>query len=88
MIVGPIFYRELVMLPRRPRLYLYRALYAAGLLLLMSTAWLVLAGAQVIRSVSDMARFGAILMQILGPMQLALAGFLAAMVAVVSASVV
>lgn len=45
----------------------------------MCTAWLVLAGAQVIRSVGDMARFGMILFQILAPLQLAWVVFFSAM---------
>ncbi len=77
--VGPIFHRELAITPRRPRLYLYRSVYAAALLILMSTAWLVLAGAQIIRNVGDMARFGTIMFQILAPLQLALMTFFAAM---------
>lgn len=79
MLVGPVFTRELVTAPRRPRLFIYRTVYAAGLLLLMCTAWLVLAGTQVIRNVGDMARFGGILFQLLAPIQLALAVFFAAM---------
>ena len=42
----------------------------------MCTAWLVLMGAQIIRNIGDMARFGAILFQILVPLQLALVVFL------------
>ncbi len=73
--LGPVFGREAVTLPRRPRHYLYRTLYVTVLMLLMCTAWLVVAGTQVIRNVGDMARFGAILFQILAPLQLALVLF-------------
>ena len=45
----------------------------------MCTAWLVLAGTQIIRSVGDMAKFGSILFYILAPLQLALLTFLAAL---------
>src|SRR5262245_9072798 len=45
----------------------------------MCTAWLVLAGTQIIRSVGDMAKFGSILFFILAPLQLALLTFLAAL---------
>ena len=79
--IGPVFSRELVTAPRRSRLFIYRTVYAGSLLLLMCTAWLVLAGTQVIRDVSDMARFGGILFQLLAPIQLALAVFFAAMMA-------
>ncbi len=44
----------------------------------MSTAWAVLTGAEVIRTVGDMARFGGILLQILAPLQMALVIFFAA----------
>jgi ABC-type transport system involved in multi-copper enzyme maturation permease subunit len=67
--------------PRRPNLYVIRSVYVAVLLVLMCTAWLVLAGTQIIRNVGDMARFGSILFQILAPLQLAVMVFLAAMVA-------
>ena len=79
MFIGPVFTRELVTAPRRPRLFINRTVYAGALLLLMCTAWLVLAGTQVIRNVSDMARFGGILFQMLAQIQLALAVFFAAM---------
>ena len=79
MLIGPVFTRELVTAPRRPKLFIYRTAYAASLLLLMCTAWLVLAGTQVIRNVGDMARFGSMLFQLLAPIQLALGVFFAAM---------
>ena len=47
----------------------------------MCTAWLLLAGTQVVRNTSDMARFGAMLFQILAPLQLALAIFFSALLA-------
>ena len=53
----------------------------AALLVLMTTAWLRLAGAQRVRDVGDLARFGAILFQILAPLQLALAVFFSAVFA-------
>ena len=78
MFLGPVFSREAVTTPRRPRHYLIRAVYVAALLILMCTAWLVLAGTQIIRNVGDMSRFGAGLFEILAPLQLALMIFLAA----------
>jgi ABC-type transport system involved in multi-copper enzyme maturation permease subunit len=77
--VGPVFTREIVTSPRRARLYVSRAAYVAGLLVLVCTAWLLLAGTQVVRNLSDMARFGAMLFQIIAPLQLALALFFAAL---------
>ncbi len=47
----------------------------------MCTAWLLVAGTQIVRNVSDMARFGAMLFQILAPLQLALAVFFSALLA-------
>lgn len=78
MFVGPVFYREAATTPRRPRHYLYRTVYVLSLLVLICTAWFVLAGVQIINTVGDMSRFGAMLFQILAPVQLALITFLAA----------
>jgi ABC-type transport system involved in multi-copper enzyme maturation permease subunit len=79
--IGPVFTREVVTAPRRPRLYISRAAYVSALLVLVCTAWLLLTGTQIVRNVSDMARFGAILFQILAPLQLALAIFFSALLA-------
>jgi ABC-type Na+ efflux pump permease subunit len=78
MLIGPIFSRELVTAPRRPQHFIYRTAYAFGLFLLMVTAWLVMVGTQEVRTVGDVSRFGAVLFQILAPLQLALVTFLAA----------
>ena len=78
MLVGPVFSRELATTPRRPRHYLYRSVYVLVLLIVFWTAWLVVAGTQIIDSVGDMARFGSILFQLIAPLQLALLIFLAA----------
>ena len=48
---------------------------------LISTAWLLLTGTQDIRSVGDMARFGATLFQLLAPLQMALVLFFSALLA-------
>jgi ABC-type transport system involved in multi-copper enzyme maturation permease subunit len=79
MLIGPIFTREVVIVPRRPRLYIARATYVAALLLLMCTAWLVLAGTQVVRNVGDLARFGALVFQVLAVVQLVLAASFSAL---------
>src|SRR5215471_10826240 len=78
MFIGPIFTRELVTAPRRMRFYLFPAVYVGGLLVLTATAWLLLIGTQEVRSVGDMARFGAMLFQFLAPLQLVLVEFFAA----------
>jgi ABC-type transport system involved in multi-copper enzyme maturation permease subunit len=77
-IIGPVFSRETQTAPRRPRHFLFRAIYVLTLLIIVCTAWLFVAGTQVIRNVGDMARFGAIVFQILAPLQLAMLTFLAA----------
>ena len=79
MFIGPVFTREVAIAPRRNRIYIARTTYGIGLLILMATAWQVLTGTQVVRDVGDLARFGTILLQILAPLQLALAVFFAAM---------
>jgi ABC-type transport system involved in multi-copper enzyme maturation permease subunit len=76
--VGPVFTREAVVAPRRIRHYVMRTVYAVALLLLVCTAWMILAGTQIIQNIGDMARFGSGLFQILAPLQLALIMFLAA----------
>jgi ABC-type transport system involved in multi-copper enzyme maturation permease subunit len=78
-LIGPIFSRELVTAPRRGQHFLHRGVYGAALFVLMCTAWMVLAGTQVVHSVGDMARFGSVLFLILAPLQLALMTFLAAL---------
>ena len=81
MFVGPVFTREVVTAPRRARLYIARAAYVAVLLVLTATAWQVLAGTQEVRNVGDLARFGAIVFQILAPLQLAVVMFFSALAA-------
>ncbi len=78
MLVGPIFRREAAVAPRRTRHYLLRLVYGFALILLMCTAWMLVAKTQVIRNLGDMARFGSVLFQILAPLQLALMLFMAA----------
>ena len=81
MLIGPIFTREVVIAPRRSRLYVARTTYVAALLMLMCTAWLVLAGTQVVRNVGDLARFGALVFQVLAVVQLVLAVSFSALLA-------
>lgn len=81
MFIGPVFTREAAVTPRRTRMYIARAGYVAILLILMSTAWLVLTGTQLVRDVGDIARFGMILFPILARLQLALAVFFSALLA-------
>lgn len=78
MLIGPVFHRELALAPRRSRHYIYRTVFVLSLFVLICTAWFVMAGVQMIRTVGDMSRFGGALFQILAPVQLALITFLAA----------
>jgi ABC-type transport system involved in multi-copper enzyme maturation permease subunit len=81
LLFGPVFTREVVIAPRRTRIYIARGAYAGALLLLICTAWLVLTGTQIVRDVSDLAQFAGLVFQILAPLQLALAVFFSAMLA-------
>jgi ABC-type transport system involved in multi-copper enzyme maturation permease subunit len=81
LLVGPVLNREVALAPRRAGIYVARTADVAALLVVMTTAWLRLAGAQRVRDVGDLARFGTILFQILAPLQLALAVFFSAMFA-------
>ncbi len=58
-----------------------RVAYGLALLVLMSTAWLVLTGTQLVRDLGDLARFGMSLFQLLAPLQLAVASFFSALLA-------
>lgn len=84
MLLGPIFSRELAITPRRWQHYVYRVLYPTALAVLMSTAWFIVVGTQEVRNTGDMARFGAILLQVVAPLQLAVMSFLAALACVSS----
>ncbi len=81
MFIGPVFTREVTIAPRREWTYVLRSVYAALLLLLIATAWLVISGTQLITDPGDFARFGAMLFQFLAPIQLVLAVFFAATLA-------
>ncbi|HUT91408.1 MAG TPA: ABC transporter permease [Thermoguttaceae bacterium] len=81
MLIGPVFAREVAIAPRRPRLYITRTLFCLLLLFLMSTAWLVLTGTQLVRDLGDLARFGSALFQLLAYLQLALSVFFSALLA-------
>ena len=82
MLVGPVFNRELATAPRSWRLYLSRAIYVGALFGLVCTAWLILFGSQPMRTLGDLARFGAAIFALLAPVQLAMAvGFSALLTA-------
>ncbi|MBA4017833.1 MAG: hypothetical protein C0483_11715 [Pirellula sp.] len=79
MLVGPVFTRELSILPRRGRLFVARGAYVGGLAALWITAWQVLAGTQIVRNVGDFAYFGSTVFQVLAPLHLMAAMFFAAL---------
>ena len=58
---------------------MWRVAYVLAFWVLMCTLWMVLAGTQNVRSVGDLARFGATIFQILAPLQLAVLTFIAAL---------
>ena len=71
MLVGPVFTREVATAPRSWRLYFLRAVYVGALFGLVATAWLIVFGSQPVRSLGDLARFGAAVFALLAPVQLA-----------------
>ena len=81
MFVGPVFTREAATTPRNWRLYFLRALYVGALFGLVATAWLILFGSQPVRTLSDLARFGAAVFALIAPVQLALAAAFSALLA-------
>lgn len=83
---GAVFEREVKTVPRNRGLAIARAVYAGALLAIIATCWLVITGTQSITTAGDTARFGATLLRILAPLQLALAMLAAAMTSAVSVS--
>ncbi len=84
--LGAVFEREVKTVPRNRGLAIARAVYAGTLLAIIATCWLVITGTQSITTAGDTARFGATLLRILAPLQLALAMLAAAMTSAVSVS--
>ncbi|MBQ1454985.1 MAG: hypothetical protein IIZ25_03955 [Thermoguttaceae bacterium] len=78
MFIGPVFTREVTIAPRRDRTFVARAVYGGLLLLLISTAWLVMAGTQLITDTGDFSRFGMNLFRLITPFQLVLMLFFSA----------
>jgi ABC-type transport system involved in multi-copper enzyme maturation permease subunit len=77
--LGPIFQRECLTLPRRQRHYVMRTAYLGGLWVLGLTAWQVLVGWEQTATLGDHAHFSLILFEVLGYVQLALLLFFAAL---------
>ena len=79
MFIGPVFTREITIAPRRPQTFIVRSVYGALLLVIISTAWLVVTGTQLIRDTGDFSRFGSTLFLLVAPLQLVLTVFFSAM---------
>jgi ABC-type Na+ efflux pump permease subunit len=77
--LGPIFAREALTLPRRVRHYVMRTVYLGLLWILGLTAWQAVVGWDRPVTLGDAARFGLLLFQILTYVQLTLLLFFAAL---------
>jgi ABC-type transport system involved in multi-copper enzyme maturation permease subunit len=78
-LLGPIFNREWLTLPRRSRHYVNRAAYLGLLWILGLTAWQATVGWGRTATLGDTARFGLLLFEILAVVQLILLPFFAAL---------
>jgi ABC-type Na+ efflux pump permease subunit len=78
-LLGPIFNREFLTVPRRPRHYATRVAYLGALWVISLTAWLATVGWTRSATLGEAARFGPLLFQILTFVQLALFLFFAAL---------
>ncbi len=77
--LGPIFAREALTLPRRPRHYAMRVVYLGLLWVLALTAWQATVGWDRPATLGDTSRFGLLLFQVLTYVQLTLMMFFAAL---------
>ena len=86
MFLGAVFERELTFAPRAQGFFVARAVYCGSLFGIIATCWLVVTATQSIVTAGDTARFGATLMRILAPLQLAIAMLAAALTSAVAVS--
>src|SRR5581483_7665524 len=77
--LGPIFTREWLTLPRRARHYLWRTVSLSVMWVLALTTWQAIIGWEHRATLGDNARFGLLLFQVLSYFQLVLILFFAAM---------
>src|SRR5262249_31982469 len=77
--LGPIFNREWLTLPRRSGHYFTRSLYLGGLWVLLLTVWQVTVGWEFTATLGDLARFGLMSFHVLAYVQLTLLLFFAAL---------
>ena len=73
MFVGPVFTRQAAIAPRRVWFYAAPTLFVAAMFGIVVTSWQLLIGSQRVENLGDLAWFGATVMQILAPLQLAVA---------------
>jgi ABC-type Na+ efflux pump permease subunit len=78
-LLGPIFVREWLTVPRRARHYVVRAAYLGLLWVIGLTAWQVMVGWGRAATLGETARFGQLLFQVLAYVQLTLVLFFAAL---------
>jgi ABC-type transport system involved in multi-copper enzyme maturation permease subunit len=78
-LLGPIFQREFLTVPRRVRHYVARVAYLGTLWVIGITAWLATVGWTRTATLGETARFGPLLFQLLTTVQLALFLFFAAL---------
>jgi ABC-type transport system involved in multi-copper enzyme maturation permease subunit len=78
-VLGPIFNREFLTVPRRTRHYFSRVAYLGTLWIISVTAWLATVGWSRTATLGEIARFGPLLFQVLTFVQLALFLFFAAL---------
>jgi ABC-type transport system involved in multi-copper enzyme maturation permease subunit len=79
--LGPIFTREWLTLPRRSRHYLHRAVFLGTLWILLLTIWQTTVGWEQPATIGDQARFGLLAFHLLAYVQLGLLLFFAALAA-------
>ncbi len=84
--LGSIFERETLTLPRRSKHFIARVIFAASLFVIVCTAWLLLAGIQPVTNLGDLAHFGSLVFQILAPLQLVVLLCIAALAGVTAVS--
>lgn len=77
--LGPIFAREWLTLPRRSRHYVMRGVYFGALWVLGLTVWQSMVGWEAAASLGDLARFGLVQFQLLVYVQVTLVLFFAAL---------
>ena len=77
--LGPIFNREWLTLPRRPRHYFTRSMYLGALWVLLLTIWQTAVGWEGTATLGDHARFGLIAFRVLAYVQLILLLFFSAL---------